>query len=140
MASKARGETKAEQKQAYKAAMRALQDDYYENVAAHCGLTRLGPGRQRLTREEWTEQQRQAKSLANARTSLMADLETATAQAKEVIDRRDREDPGGGAGPSERRHDADASAHRGDEAEGRPAHLGRAGDGRQAGKRTRCYR
>jgi hypothetical protein len=87
-ASKARGETKREQKQAYKAAMKALQDDYYENVAAHCGLTRLGPRRQRLTREEWTEQQRQAKSLASARVSLMADLEKAKAQAKQVIDDR----------------------------------------------------
>ncbi|MBR1215555.1 hypothetical protein [Bradyrhizobium sp. JYMT SZCCT0180] len=87
-ASKARGETKREQKQAYKAAMKALQDDYYENVAAHCGLTRLGPRRQRLNREEWTEQQRQAKSLANARASLMADLDKAKAQAKQVIDDR----------------------------------------------------
>jgi hypothetical protein len=88
-ASKARGEeTKREQKRAYKAAMTALQDDYYENVAAHCGLTRLGPRRQRLTRKEWTEQQRQAKSLANARASLTADLDRAKAQAKQVIDDR----------------------------------------------------
>jgi hypothetical protein len=87
-ASKAHGETKREQKQAYKTAMKALQDDYYGSVAAHCGLTRLGPRRQRLTREEWTEQQRQAKSLANARASLMADLEKAKAQAKQVIDDR----------------------------------------------------
>jgi hypothetical protein len=87
-ASKARGKTKHEQKRAYKAAMKALQDDYYENVASHCGLTRLGPRRQRLTRKEWTEQQRQAKSLANARASLMVDLEKAKAQAKQVIDDR----------------------------------------------------
>jgi hypothetical protein len=52
------------------------------------GVTRLGPRRQRLTRKEWTEQQRQAKSLANARASLMADIETAKAQAKQVIDGR----------------------------------------------------
>ena len=87
-ASKARGETKREQKQAYKAAMKALQDDYYENVASHCGLTRLGPRRQRLTRKEWAERRRQAKSLATARASLMADLEKAKAQAKQVIDDR----------------------------------------------------
>jgi hypothetical protein len=87
-ASKARGETKRDQKQAYKAAMKALQDDYYESVAAHCGLTRLGPRRLRLTREEWKEQQRQAKSLANARASLVADLEKAKAKAKQLIDDR----------------------------------------------------
>lgn len=87
-ASKARGETKREQKWAYKAAMKALQDDYYENVASLCGLTRLGPRRQRLNRKEKTEQQRQAKSLAKARASLMTDLEKAKAQAKQVIDDR----------------------------------------------------
>jgi hypothetical protein len=32
-ASEARGKTKHEQRRAYKAAMKALQDDYYENVA-----------------------------------------------------------------------------------------------------------
>ncbi|MFK4533465.1 hypothetical protein ABIA00_001648 [Bradyrhizobium ottawaense] len=87
-ASKARGENKREQKRAYKAAMKALQDDYYEKVASHCGLTRLGPRRQRVTRKEKTEQQRQAKSLANARASLMADLEKAKALAKQIIDDR----------------------------------------------------
>jgi hypothetical protein len=85
-ASKARGETKREQKEAYKAAMKALQDHYYENVAAHCGLTRLGPRRQRLNRQEWLEQQRQAKYLASTRANLLADLEKA--QAKQIIDGR----------------------------------------------------
>jgi len=87
-ASKARGETKREQKKAYKAAMKALQDDYYVNVAAHCGLTRLGPRRQRSNREEWLEQQRQAKYWASTRANLMADLEKAKAQAKQIIDDR----------------------------------------------------
>ncbi|MGY4349014.1 DNA anti-recombination protein RmuC [Bradyrhizobium sp. GM7.3] len=87
-ASKTRGETKREQKWAYKAAMKALQDDYHENVASLCGLTRLGPRRQRLNRKEKTEQQRQARSLAKARAGLMTDLEKAKAQAKEIIDDR----------------------------------------------------
>jgi len=87
-ASKARGETKREQMRAYKAAMRTLQDDYYENVASRCGLTRLGPRRQRSTRKEWTEQQRQATSLADARASLMADLDKSQALAKQAIDDR----------------------------------------------------
>lgn len=48
---------------AYKAAMRDWQDSYHEAVAVPCGLTRLGPARRRLTREEWKAEQAQAKAL-----------------------------------------------------------------------------
>lgn len=48
---------------AYKAAMRDWQDSYHEAVAVPCGLTRLGPARRRLTREEWKVEQAQAKAL-----------------------------------------------------------------------------
>ncbi|MGV8939505.1 MAG: hypothetical protein ACOH2J_20495 [Allorhizobium sp.] len=48
---------------AYKRSMRAWQDGYHEAVAAPCGLTRLGPQRRRLTREEWQREQVQAKAL-----------------------------------------------------------------------------
>ncbi len=48
---------------AYKAAMRAWQDSYHEAVAIPCGLTRLGPQRRRLTRDEWQREQIQAKAL-----------------------------------------------------------------------------
>jgi hypothetical protein len=58
------GGSKRDQKQAHEAAMTKLQDDYYENVGARHGLTRIGPARQRLTRAEWKEQKRQAESLA----------------------------------------------------------------------------
>jgi hypothetical protein len=51
---------------AYKAAMRDWQDSYHEAVAVPCGLTRLGPARRRLTREEWKAEQAQAKALKNA--------------------------------------------------------------------------
>ncbi|KQW27878.1 hypothetical protein ASE36_15485 [Rhizobium sp. Root274] len=51
---------------AYKAAMREWQDSYHEAVAVPCGLTRLGPARRRLTREEWKAEQAQAKALKNA--------------------------------------------------------------------------
>ncbi|EKF59392.1 Mob protein [Agrobacterium albertimagni AOL15] len=51
---------------AYKAAMREWQDSYHEAVAVPCGLTRLGPARRRLTREEWKAEQSQAKALKNA--------------------------------------------------------------------------
>jgi hypothetical protein len=48
---------------AYKAAMRDWQDSYHEAVAVPCGLTRLGPARRRLTREEWKAEQAQAAAL-----------------------------------------------------------------------------
>lgn len=47
----------------YKAAMRQWQDSYHEAVAVPSGLTRLGPQRRRLSRDEWQREQVQAKSL-----------------------------------------------------------------------------
>lgn len=51
---------------AYKSAMRDWQDSYHEAVAVPCGLTRLGPARRRLRREEWKAEQAQASALKNA--------------------------------------------------------------------------
>jgi len=48
---------------AYRAAMRKWQDAYFERVGAPCGLSRLGPGRRRLTREEWRSEKHQADAL-----------------------------------------------------------------------------
>lgn len=48
---------------AYKAAMRAWLDDYHTKVAQPCGMTRLGPGKRRLTREQWHQEKRQAEAL-----------------------------------------------------------------------------
>lgn len=48
---------------AYKQAMREWQDSYHEAVAVPCGLTRLGPQRRRLTRDEWQREKVQAKAL-----------------------------------------------------------------------------
>jgi hypothetical protein len=48
---------------AYKSAMRQWQDSYHEAVAVPSGLTRLGPQRRRLTREEWQREQVQATAL-----------------------------------------------------------------------------
>ncbi|MGO7634193.1 hypothetical protein [Rhizobium leguminosarum] len=59
-------ETKALSKRAdaaYKQAMRTWQDSYHEAVAVPCGLTRLGPQRRRLSRDEWQREQVQAKAL-----------------------------------------------------------------------------
>jgi len=51
---------------AYKSAMRKWQDSYNDAVAASCGLTRLGPARRRLTRDEWKAEQAQAGALKRA--------------------------------------------------------------------------
>jgi hypothetical protein len=48
---------------AYKQAMRQWQDSYHEAVAVPCGLTRLGPQRRRLSRDEWQREQVQARAL-----------------------------------------------------------------------------
>lgn len=42
---------------AYKAALREWQDSYWQHVGLPSGLTRLGPARRRLTREEWHAEQ-----------------------------------------------------------------------------------
>jgi polyhydroxyalkanoate synthesis regulator phasin len=60
------GGSSRDQKTAYKEAMGALQDDYYERVSIKFGLLRIGPRLQRLTRAEWVEKQRQAEALAQA--------------------------------------------------------------------------
>lgn len=43
-----------EQRLAYNTAMRAFQDRFWEHVAGPSGLARLGPGRQRMSRAQWT--------------------------------------------------------------------------------------
>lgn len=61
---KAEGGLKGEQNQAYKAGMREFQDEFYSAVGMQNGMTRLGPARRRLTREEWKLEQVQAKNTA----------------------------------------------------------------------------
>lgn len=46
--------TPKEQRLAYNTAMRAFQDRFWEHVAGPAGLARLGPGRQRMSRTQWT--------------------------------------------------------------------------------------
>ncbi|WP_077962662.1 hypothetical protein [Ensifer adhaerens] len=48
---------------AYRAAMSKWQDSYFHAVAAPSGLTRLGPRRRRLRRDEWQAEQKQAQAL-----------------------------------------------------------------------------
>lgn len=67
------GGTQAAQSEAYKKAAKGWQDEYHEQVAARCGLARIGPGRQRLSRKQWQAQQHQAERLA----SKLAEVEEA---------------------------------------------------------------
>lgn len=59
---KAQGEIKGKQNHEYIEAMRRLQDNFYDKVASMFGLTRLGPGRRRLTRAQWKAEQAQANA------------------------------------------------------------------------------
>jgi len=48
---------------AYRAAMSKWQDRYFEQVGLPSGLTRLGPGKRRLSREGWKAEQAAVKSV-----------------------------------------------------------------------------
>ncbi|EOB3568237.1 hypothetical protein CRN61_07370 [Vibrio vulnificus] len=50
---------------AYKNAMREYQDEYQEKVGSLCGLTRIGPGKRRLTRQEWALEKSASKRLSS---------------------------------------------------------------------------
>lgn len=62
----AAGQAKGKQNAAYITAMRKFQDDFSAGPALKHGLTRLGPGRRRLTRAQWQAEKAQAKALALA--------------------------------------------------------------------------
>jgi hypothetical protein len=51
----------------YRGAMRDWQDSYWQAVGLPCGLTRLGPGRRRLTRAEWQAEKVQVQAVKVAR-------------------------------------------------------------------------
>lgn len=60
---RSKGLAKGAQNKAYIDAMRAFQDDFSVKVGQPFGLTRLGPGRRRLTRAAWNADQKQAEAL-----------------------------------------------------------------------------
>jgi len=96
---------------AYKSALREWQDSYHEAVALPCGLTRLGPARRRLTREQWKAEQTQAAALklASDRAAAVkeqgqayidrtkAEVAAMTADAAKVVAEADRLKGLGGA-------------------------------------------
>lgn len=73
-------------KKAFTDAMRGYQDSYHEAVGQHHGQARLGPKRQRLTREEWKAQQaelaRRAEQLKKIELTA-ADLDESQAELNE---------------------------------------------------------
>lgn len=73
-----------EQNLAYCEAMREFQDKFSIEVGQHHGLTRLGPGRRRLTRAQWQQEQAQARALKQAKSRAKKVLKQAEKQAEEI--------------------------------------------------------
>lgn len=78
---------------AFKGAMREYQSSFYEKVGAQVGLTRIGPHRKRLTRDEWNAQKTEAKELTKAYAKELAKayetssdiVNEATLQAQSIV-------------------------------------------------------
>lgn len=82
---KAEGGLKGLQNQAYKAAMRGFQDEFYERVGIEHGFTRIGPAKRRLTREEWKLEQIQAAAAARAIEVAKASVAASAEQSATLI-------------------------------------------------------
>ena len=81
---------KGDRNQAYKRAMRSLQDDYHEHVGAPNGMTRIGPGRRRLTREAWKLEQSQTEDIGQKlrqAEALVVEAEHTIESAKTSLER-----------------------------------------------------
>lgn len=65
--------------------MREYQNNYYQNVGAQVGLTRIGPGRKRATRQEWNAQKAEAKELAKAYEATSEIVNEASLQAQSIV-------------------------------------------------------
>ncbi|WP_299147225.1 plasmid recombination protein [uncultured Tateyamaria sp.] len=61
---------------AYRARGRELQDQYFEEVGLPAGLTRVGPKRERLSREQWKQRKEQARRDAALHRQMLARVET----------------------------------------------------------------
>lgn len=81
---KREGGLKGAQNQAYKSAMRAYQDEFFETVGIKNGLTRIGPGRRRLTREEWKLEQLQVENAAKVIAVAQDSVELSKVEAAEI--------------------------------------------------------
>lgn len=63
------------QRKTYTKAMQAFQDDYWANVGGPVALARMGPRRQRLTRDEWLKEQADLRAQAASMQAVRAKLE-----------------------------------------------------------------
>ena len=81
---KREGGLKGAQNQAYKSAMRQYQDEFFETVGIKNGLTRIGPGRRRLTREEWKLEQLQVETAAKIIAVAQDSVELSKVEAEEI--------------------------------------------------------
>ena len=70
---------------AYKAAMREFQNAYYQDVGVSTGLTRMGPGRKRLSRVEWNSQKAEAQQIAKAYVATSEIVNEATLQGQSIV-------------------------------------------------------
>ncbi len=82
----AAGGVKGLQNQAYKAAMREYQNEFYDRVGIEHGFTRIGPAKRRLTREEWKLEQIQAAAAAHAINKANNLTEISKVQSAEMIE------------------------------------------------------
>lgn len=74
------GEANRAGDRAYREAMRAMQDRYWEGVGLPSGLARIGPARRRLDRAGWLDEQAAATAAGTAITA----AERATAERREA--------------------------------------------------------
>lgn len=113
-AAKEAGEAKGAQNAAYKAAMRDFQSRYWEAVGMGHGLTRLGPGKRRLTRAAWRAEKAVAGATAEAmRAAARADASVERAHAVVAAARVRAEEAQAAADAADaarRRAEADAKA------------------------------
>lgn len=75
-----------EQKRLYTEAMRQLQDDYFREVGAKCGQARTGPRRERLTRADWMQRQREVQQLSRLMRAGRVELAKARKMAAQIIE------------------------------------------------------
>lgn len=61
---------------AYRARGRELQDEYFTKVGLPAGLTRLGPKRERLSREQWKQRKEQARRDADLHRQMSKRVES----------------------------------------------------------------
>ena len=83
---------------AYVEAMQLWLDGFHRDVAIPCGLTRIGPGKRRLTRAQWHQEQTQAKALKTTvgrarkvRTDGEAHIERVKQRAAEIMANANKE-------------------------------------------------